>query len=53
MKRRPAQYLDSPAKTLNTTNNAPTKQDVAINVLLTVLGFVPGVIHAVYIIVRY
>uniref|UniRef100_K3WXQ7 Protein Ric1 n=1 Tax=Globisporangium ultimum (strain ATCC 200006 / CBS 805.95 / DAOM BR144) TaxID=431595 RepID=K3WXQ7_GLOUD len=26
-------------------------KDLAINVLLTILGYVPGVIHAVYIIV--
>jgi hypothetical protein len=28
-------------------------QDFLINVLLTLLGFIPGVIHAIYIIAKY
>ncbi|KAJ7757114.1 plasma membrane proteolipid 3 [Mycena metata] len=27
--------------------------DLLINVLLTVLGFIPGIIHALYIILKY
>lgn len=28
-------------------------QDFLINVLLTLLGYIPGIIHALYIILRY
>ncbi|KAI8463537.1 MAG: putative cation transport-related protein [Monoraphidium minutum] len=28
-------------------------KDFLINVLLTLLGYIPGIIHAVYIIMRY
>jgi len=28
-------------------------KDVLINILLTLLGFIPGIIHAVYIILKY
>jgi uncharacterized membrane protein YqaE (UPF0057 family) len=31
----------------------PCVQDVLINILLTILGYIPGIIHAVYIIMRY
>ncbi|KAJ7343577.1 plasma membrane proteolipid 3 [Mycena olivaceomarginata] len=27
--------------------------DLLINILLTVLGFIPGIIHALYIILKY
>ncbi|KAI8917871.1 hypothetical protein PhCBS80983_g00916 [Powellomyces hirtus] len=27
--------------------------DLAINILLTILGFIPGIIHAFYIILKY
>lgn len=28
-------------------------KDLAINILLTVLGYIPGIIHAMYIILKY
>uniref|UniRef100_K3WXQ4 Protein Ric1 n=1 Tax=Globisporangium ultimum (strain ATCC 200006 / CBS 805.95 / DAOM BR144) TaxID=431595 RepID=K3WXQ4_GLOUD len=28
-------------------------RDLAINVLLTLLGYIPGIIHAVYILTKY
>jgi uncharacterized membrane protein YqaE (UPF0057 family) len=28
-------------------------KDLAINVLLTLLGYIPGIIHAVYVILKY
>ncbi|CCI46800.1 unnamed protein product [Albugo candida] len=27
-------------------------RDLAINILLTILGYIPGIIHAVYILIR-
>ncbi|KAI1332627.1 putative cation transport-related protein [Xylariaceae sp. FL0255] len=27
--------------------------DLCINILLTILGFIPGIIHALYIILKY
>jgi len=27
--------------------------DLAINILLTILGYIPGIIHALYIILKY
>ncbi|RIB30040.1 cation transport-related protein [Gigaspora rosea] len=28
-------------------------EDLVINILLTLLGYIPGIIHALYIIVKY
>ena len=53
----PLGYLILSTHTLNNTYRVFLERgcavDVLINILLTILGFIPGVIHAFYIILKY